>query len=208
MASLMANLDGEALAEPRLIRFATGKRRQIWKGNVVAIGLSSGFLEPLESTSIHLIQSSILRLVSLFPDRTFRQADIDEFNRQADFEYERIRDFIIAHYKLTFRDDTPMWRYCRDMAVPATLQEKLDTFGSSGRIFRFNEELFAEESWIQVLICQGLIPKGYDPGVDLKSEAEIAAYLGNIERVIAGCVDTLPDHADYIARHCKAPALM
>ncbi len=203
-ATLMAHLDGEALADPRLIRFATGKRRKLWNRNVVAIGLSSGFLEPLESTSIHLIQSTLMRLVALFPDRSFRQADIDEFNRQADFEYERIRDFIIAHYKLTVRDDTPMWRHCRDMDIPETLQEKFDTFAAAGRIFRVNEELFAEESWIQVLICQGLIPKAYDPGVDQKTETEIRQYLENVRQVVVKCVDTLPDHAAYIARTCKA----
>jgi tryptophan halogenase len=202
---LMSNLDGEALADPRLIRFTTGKRKKIWNRNVVAIGLSSGFLEPLESTSIHLIQTNILRLVALFPDRSFRKADQDEFNRQAEFEYTRIRDFIIAHYKQTERTDSEMWRYCRHMDIPDTLQQKLDNFSSAGRVIKVADELFAEESWIQVLIGQGLVPDSYDPAVDIRSEADILAYLGNIEGVISKCADLVPDHAAYIAQNCKAP---
>ena len=203
-AQLVSHLDGELLAEPRLIRFATGKRKKIWNRNVVAIGLSSGFLEPLESTSIHLIQSNLLRLVALFPDLSFRRADIDLFNAQADFEYECTRDFIIAHYKLTARDDTPFWRRNRDMDIPESLQRKLELFASAGRVFRENDELFAEESWIQVLLGQGLVPAGYDPGVDIKSEAEITNYLNNIRQVIRRCVATMPGHAEYIAANCSA----
>jgi tryptophan halogenase len=203
---LMANLDGEPLADPRPVRFTTGKRRKLWNRNVVAVGLSGGFLEPLESTSIHLIQSAILRLVAFFPDRSFRQADQDEFNAQAQFEYERIRDFILAHYWLGERTDTPFWRHCRDLPIPDTLQRKLDVFASAGRVFKDGEELFDVESWIQVLIGQGLIPAAWDPGVDLVSEEEMLGYLRNIEEVIAKCVDVMPDHAAYIARTCKAPA--
>ncbi|MDY6922945.1 MAG: tryptophan halogenase family protein [Pseudomonadota bacterium] len=203
-ALLLANLDGEQLAEPNRLRFVTGKRRQTWNRNCVAIGLSSGFLEPLESTSIHLIQSAIIRLVRLLPDAGFDPATIAEFNRQTDFEYERIRDFIILHYKATRRDDTAFWRYCRDMEVPDTLQRKIDLFAANGRIFREDDELFAEESWIQVFLGQGVIPRGYDPLVDLKSEAEIDAFLGNVEEVIRKCVAVMPDHGDYVARVCPA----
>jgi tryptophan halogenase len=203
-AQLKDALDGEPLADPRLIRFRIGKRRRIFEKNVVAVGLSSGFLEPLESTSIHLIQSMLLKLVNFFPDRRFAPADADAFNQQADFEYERIRDFIIAHYKLTERDDTPFWRANRAVRVPDTLKAKLDLFAASGRVFRENEELFAEESWIQVLIGQGLVPHGYDAAVDIKGEDEIFGYLDNVRKVISACVETLPDHADYIRRNCKA----
>ena len=203
-ALLLANLDGEPLAEPNRLRFVTGKRRQTWNRNCVAIGLSSGFLEPLESTSIHLIQSAIIRLVRLLPDAGFDPATIAEYNRQTDFEYERVRDFIILHYKATERDDTAFWRYCRDMEVPDTLQRKIDLFAANGRVFREDDELFAEESWIQVFLGQGVIPRGYDPLVDLKSEAEIRTFLGNVEDVIRKCVDVMPEHSDYVARTCPA----
>lgn len=206
-AILLANLDGEQLAEPNRIRFVTGKRKKVWNKNCVAVGLAAGFLEPLESTSLFLIQSSLIRLIRLFPDGGFDQANIDEFNRQTDFEYERVRDFIILHYKATERDDTPFWRYCRDMEVPATLQRKMDLFRANGRIFREDEELFSEESWIQVMLGQGIIPQGYDPLVDVRSEVEIAQYLGNVENVIGKCVNVMPSHADFVAKYCDAKAM-
>lgn len=206
-AILLANLDGEQLAEPNRIRFVTGKRKKVWNKNCVAVGLAAGFLEPLESTSLFLIQSSLIRLIRLFPDGGFDQANIDEFNRQTDFEYERVRDFIILHYKATERDDTPFWRYCRDMEVPATLQRKMDLFRANGRIFREDEELFSEESWIQVMLGQGIIPQGYDPLVDVQSEAQIAQYLGNVENVIGKCVNVMPSHADFVAKYCDAKAM-
>ena len=203
---LLANLDGEQLAEPNHIRFTTGKRRKVWNKNCVAVGLASGFLEPLESTSLFMIQSSVIRLVRLFPDGGMNQANIDEFNRQSDFEYERIRDFIILHYKATSRDDTPFWRYCRDMDVPATLQRKMDLWRANGRIFREDEELFGEESWIQVFLGQGIVPRGYDPLVDIKSVPQIVQYLGNIDHVVSQCVQAMPSHADYVEKYCKAAA--
>ncbi|WP_439477921.1 tryptophan halogenase family protein [Brevundimonas sp.] len=202
---LLDNLDGAQRADPLRIRFVTGKRKKIWNRNCVAIGLASGFLEPLESTSLHLIQSAIIRMVRLLPDAGFAQVGIDEFNRQTDFEYERIRDFIILHYKATERDDTPFWRYCRDMDVPANLQRKIDLFAANGRIFREDEELFAEESWIQVFLGQGITPRGYDPLVDIKSDAQNAEFLDNIESVIGKCVKVMPTHADYVAKTCPAP---
>ena len=201
---LLDNLDGEQLAEPNRLRFLPGKRRQGWNRNCVAIGLAGGFLEPLESTSIHMIQSAIIRLVRLLPDAGFDPATIAEYNRQTDFEYERVRDFIILHYKATQRDDTAFWRYCRDMEVPDTLRRKIDLFAANGRIFREDDELFAEESWIQVFLGQGVMPRGYDPLVDIRSEAEIGAFLGNVESVIRKCVAVMPDHADYVARSCPA----
>ncbi|KUO54241.1 MAG: tryptophan halogenase [Sphingomonadales bacterium BRH_c3] len=205
-AILRANLDGEALGEPNRIRFTSGKRKRIWNRNCVAVGLSGGFVEPLESTALFLIQSSLIRLIRLFPDLSFDQANIDEFNRQTDFEFERVRDFIILHYKVTQRDDTPFWRYCRDMDVPDTLQRKMDLFRANGRIFREDEELFSEESWIQVMLGQGIIPHGYDPLVDIRSEAQILQYLGNIENVIRKCVAVMPTHADFVGKYCAATA--
>ncbi|MDQ0249385.1 tryptophan halogenase [Sphingomonas kyeonggiensis] len=203
-AQLLSNLDGEQLAEPNRLRFTTGKRKRIWNRNCVAIGLASGFLEPLESTSIHLIQSSVIRLVRLLPDGGFDPATIAEFNRQTDFEYERIRDFIILHYKATERDDTPFWRQCRDMEVPDTLRRKIDLFAANGRVFREDDELFTEESWIQVFLGQGVIPRGYDPLVDIRPEAQVEEYLGNVQRVIAKCVAVMPSHAEFVAKTCAA----
>ncbi|MBU6267553.1 MAG: FAD-dependent oxidoreductase [Sphingomonadales bacterium] len=203
---LLANLDGEQRADPFRVQYTTGRRKQFWNRNCVAVGLASGFLEPLESTSIHLIQSAVIRLVRLLPDAGFNPANIAEYNRQTTFEYERIRDFIILHYKATQRDDTPFWNYCRTMSVPETLQRKIDLWMANGRIFREDEELFAEESWIQVLIGQGLIPHGHDPLVAIKSDAQIAQFLGNIAAVIEKCVAVMPGHAEYVAKVCPAAA--
>jgi len=203
-AVLMANLPGEALAEPRVIRFKTGKRRKVWLKNVVAMGLAGGFMEPLESTSIQMVQSAILRLVALFPDSGFDPVQRDAFNDQSDFEYTRIRDFLIAHYKLTTRDDTPMWRYCRDMEIPERLAGRLKLWAAAGRFFKDGEELFADESWIQVLIGQGAIPAGYDPFVDLRPDDEVVKYLNDISGVIGKCVAAMPSHAQYIEATCRA----
>ena len=198
-AILMNSLDGKPLADPKLLRFKAGKRNKVWNKNVVAVGLSSGFLEPLESTSIFLIQSTISRLVSFFPDAGFHQADIDEFNRQCDFEVERIRDFIILHYHATQRDDTPFWNHVRTMDIPATLRRKLDLYRGHGRVVRENEELFTPIGWQQVLHGQGVRAGGYNPLVDLLDEKELADFLGNIERVVGKCVNVMPSHNDFIA---------
>jgi tryptophan halogenase len=203
-AQLLANLDGAQLAEPNRIRFTTGKRHRTWNRNCVAIGLAAGFLEPLESTSLYLIQSAIIRMVRLLPDAGFDPATIAEFNRQTDFEYERVRDFIILHYKATERDDTPFWRYCRDMELPDTLQRKIDLFAANGRVFREDDELFTEESWIQVFLGQGVFPRAYDPLVDIRSDVQVAQFLGNVENVIGKCVAVMPSHADYVAKTCPA----
>jgi tryptophan halogenase len=201
---LLSNLDGEQLANPNKLRFTTGKRRKMWNRNCVAIGLAAGFLEPLESTSLHLVQSAAIRLVRLFPDGELDQANIDEFNRQSDFEWERIRDFIILHYWATERDDSDFWRYCRGMDLPDTLQRKIDLWRSNGRIFREDEELFSEESWIQVFIGQGIIPRACDPLVGIKSDAQIEQFLGNIATTIDRCVQVMPSHADFVRKYCPA----
>ena len=204
---LLANLDGKPLADPRPVRFQPGKRDRAWEKNVVAIGLSSGFLEPLESTSIHLIQTGILRLVALFPGQGFNAADIEEYNRQADFEYRDVRAFIVAHYKVTNREDTPFWAYLKHMEVPDSLTERFELFRASARFFqRGKAELFREESWVQVLLGQGLEAR-YDPMVEMLPDDELAAILREIEEVNADVADAMPDHAEFIARHCKAPAL-
>ncbi|QYF92771.1 tryptophan 7-halogenase [Massilia sp. PAMC28688] len=201
---LMANLDGKPLAAPRLLTFTTGKRRKFWNRNCVAIGLAGGFMEPLESTSIHLVKTALMRLISFFPDRAFEQADIDTFNRLCDKEYEQIRDFLICHYKVSGRDDSDFWRYVRDMAVPETLQRKLDLFASRGRIVRENEELFPEDSWLQVMHGQGMRPRSYNPVVDQRAPEDIADFLNSTAAVIRKCVDAMPGHEAFIAAHCRA----
>jgi len=201
---LLNNLDGEQLAEPRTVNFMTGKRLKQWNKNCVAVGLSGGFLEPLESTSIHLIQNSIARIVRFLPNNNITQADIDEFNMQSDFEYERIRDFIILHYKATEREDTPFWRYCKHMEIPSTLQKKIDLYCGNGRIFRENNELFAEYSWLQVLHGQGIRPNSYSPLADRLPESELIEFLDGVENVIGKCVARMPTHAEFISAHCLA----
>jgi tryptophan halogenase len=203
-AILMDNLDGKPLADPKMLRFTPGKRNKTWNKNVVAVGLSSGFLEPLESTSIFQIQSTISRLVGFFPDAGFHQADIDEFNVQCDFETERIRDFIILHYHATERNDTPFWDYCRTMEIPESLRRKVALYKSNGRVVRENEELFTPIGWQQVLHGQGVRPRGHHPLAGLLDEKDLLDFLGNIEGVIGKCVDVMPTHADFIAAIAKA----
>ena len=204
VATLMANIEGEPLAEPRVLRFVTGKRKKFWNKNVVAIGLASGFMEPLESTSIHLIQSSIARLTAFFPHAGFDQTDIDEFNQHADFEFDKIRDFLIVHYHATERDDTPFWNYCRTMDVPESLTRKMELFRSNGRIFREASELFAEPSWMQVMYGQRVEPRSYHAMVDVYSEEKIREYMEGIRGVIANCTRVMPTHEEFIAKHCAA----
>lgn len=206
-ATLLSHLDGVPLAEPRTLRFVTGMRKQAWHRNCVGIGLSAGFLEPLESTSIHLIQTAIARLIHFFPGQGRSEKDTEEFNRQSRFEWERIRDFVILHYHLTSRSDTPLWQHCRTMEVPQTLKDKLDLYRSQGRIVREGNELFAEVGWLQVMHGQGLRAQSYHPLVDLIDESETAQYLESVHAVISKCADVMPSHADYIAKHCKAAAL-
>jgi len=206
-ATLLANLDAPALADPRLIKFQTGMRKQAWNRNVVAVGLAGGFLEPIESTSIHLIQSAIARLIEFFPDRGFQDVERAEFNRQSRFEYERIRDFIVLHYHLNQRTDSPYWLACANMAIPDTLRQKMDLYRARGKVVRVDNELFSEVGWIQVLEGQNMPVNAYNPLVDVQSEADIADYLDSVRGVIAKCVSVMPTHEEYIARHCAAPKM-
>jgi tryptophan halogenase len=205
---LTANLDGEALAEPRLIRFTAGRRKKAWNKNCVALGLAAGFMEPLESQSIHLVQSGIAHFLTMFPDRDFDPAEIDRFNRISTFEWERVRDFLVLHYKATERDDSEFWRYCRNMSVPEYLSEKIRLFESHGRIFRENEELFNDTSWFAVMIGQGLAPRGYDPLVDVFDMNEIRKRLASIRNSIAKSAEVMPLHRDFIAQNCAAEPMM
>ncbi len=196
--SLLRDLDGEAMADPRPVRFAPGRRLKSWEKNVIAIGLSSGFLEPLESTSIHLIQTGIHRLLAMFPAIGFNRADIDEYNRQARYEYEDVRDFIIAHYKVTRRSGDPFWDHVREMDVPDSLNERFDLFRSSGRFFKHGAaELFAEESWVQVLLGQGFEMHA-DPVTEFVGDEDLVGFLHDLADTIEEVADGLPDHGELL----------
>jgi tryptophan halogenase len=196
--TLLANLDGKALADPRPVKFAPGRRLKACDKNVVAIGLSSGFLEPLESTSIHLIQTGIHRLLAMFPGTGFCAADIDEYNLQARTEYEDVRDFIIAHYKVTRRSGDPFWDHVRTMEIPDTLNERFELFRSSGRFFKHNaQELFAEESWVQLLLGQGFEMRP-DPVTQFVADEDLVGFLNDVAEVIEDVAVKLPDHGAFV----------
>ena len=203
--SLLANLEGRTLTMPRVIKFQPGQRRKTWNGNCVAIGLASGFLEPIESTSIHLVQRGIIRLMQMFPTNGISTRDIDEYNQQTSAELQHIRDFIILHYKVTNRQDTPFWRLCHDMDVPASLQHRIDLFRETGRVFRVPNELFAENSWIQVMLGQGIMPSQHHQTADLMPDAELSAFLGSIAASVDNTVMQLPPHQAYVERYCGSP---
>ena len=197
---LLSKLDGEAQADPKLLRFAAGRRRSSFVGNCLAIGLSSGFLEPLESTSIHFIQVAITKLLDMFPDRDFQPAVLKRFNAEMDGLYEAVRDFLIAHYKLTERDDTEFWRYCRAMDVPTSLQDKFDLFRARGQVLVEAHDVFAETNWFAVLYGQGLVPQGYHPLADMMADDDLRLALTQIRAAIRERVDGLPPHALFLDR--------
>ncbi|WP_447952442.1 tryptophan halogenase family protein [Sphingopyxis chilensis] len=201
---LLANIEGRPLADPRTLRFRTGMRKKAWNGNVVALGLASGFLEPLESTSIHLIQNGIAKLLAHFPDRDFDAANIEAYNRRVRFDYERVRDFVILHYHANQRTDSPFWVRCREMGIPDTLAGKIELFRSQGQIVREADELFIEIGWFQVLTGQNILPGGYHPMADQLTRDELAGFFADIETIVARTASRLPAHEDFIAQHCAA----
>jgi tryptophan halogenase len=203
-ATLLSNLDGAALAEPRMLKFVTGRRRVAWNRNCVALGLAAGFLEPLESTSIHLIQKGIAHLLSLFPDRNFSPVLLREFNRQTLADYDHVRDFVVLHYHANARDDAPLWRDCRNMKLPASLAWRLEFFRNSGRVLRYPADIFAATNWLAVLLGQEVWPEGSDPLVARHDRDKLRAELVEIRRVIAHTAESGIPHADYLARHCRA----
>jgi tryptophan halogenase len=203
---LLANLEGEALAEPRRLAFKAGRRRKAWNGNVVSLGLSTGFVEPLESTSIHLIQSGIAKLLALFPDKRFDPAERDEYNRQMQDVFEDVRDFVILHYKATRRDDTEFWSYCRNMDVPDSLANKLDLWRSKGRLFREGRELFGTASWVAVLLGQGIVPGDTEPAAEALDADMIADALDKMRLSYRRMAEHMPTHGEFIASACpQAP---
>jgi tryptophan halogenase len=201
-ALLLANLEAEPLAEPRHLSFTAGRRRLAWKANVVSLGLSSGFVEPLESTSIHLIQSGIAKLLALFPDRRFDPVERDEYNRQMQDVFEDVRDFIVLHYKATRRDDSDFWKYCRTMDVPDSLAAKLELWRSKGRLFREGRELFGTASWVAVLLGQGIVPEEQEPALNAIDPAMAAAALDKMRLSYRQMAEHMPAHADFIAEAC------
>lgn len=204
-ATVLTNLDGEPLRDPMLIRFEAGRRKLAWNRNVVALGLASGFVEPLESTSIHMIQTGVSKLMALFPDRGFSPVERDEYNRQTQLQMEQIRDFVILHYHANERTEGDLWRRVRDMAIPETLARKLDLFRNRGRFFRYDDELFAHSSWIAVLLGQNVMPAGWDPLADAVDPALVHQRLDRIREVFRRAAEAMPRHEDWIARNCPAP---
>ncbi len=203
--TLLANVTGEVQRAPRVIRFTPGQRDVVWKNNVVAIGLSSGFLEPLESTSIHLIQKGMTRLVELFPTDGIRQVNVDEYNDQTRESIEYIRDFIILHYKVTNRTDSPMWRYCREMDVPERLKHRLQLFRETGRFVHRQADLFGENSWVQVMMGQGLTPASHATMTRNMDDGELSDFLDTIRKDVARKLVQLPRHQQFLNDFCPAP---
>ena len=203
-AELLANLEAEPGAEPRLIRFTTGRRERAWSHNVVSIGLASGFLEPLESTSLHLIQTGIARLLSLFPGRDMDPATRAEYNTLVAQEWDGVRDFLVLHYTTNARDDTPFWRHCRTLPLPDTLRARIELFRSSGRVIERDSPVFNRDSWLSVLLGQGIEPEGHDPLAHAMPAAERANVLRAMHKVIAQTAGAMPTHAETLARHFSA----
>ena len=198
----LSNIEGETITEPNFIRFQTGARKKQWEKNCVALGLSGGFMEPLESTSIHLIQRSVMRFLRMFPANDISPADVQEFNDQTFEDMDKIRDFLIMHYCVTERRDSEFWRYCASMDVPDSVRQKIDLFKSSARVFRKNEELFAENSWIQCMMGQGIMPKSYHPIADKMTDDELKYFLGQIKDNVAKTASKLPPHEKYVRQYC------
>jgi tryptophan 7-halogenase len=207
-ATLLSGLDGKALADPRPLRFTTGRRKQAWNKNVVALGLASGFMEPLESTSIHLVQNGISKLLALLPDQTFSAHDRDEYNRLTVIQWEQIRDFLILHYKLNQRSGLPFWERCAAMPIPDTLQRKMDLFAGRGRLFRYDDELFSDASWIAVMVGQGLVPQGYDVLADALDEKQIANMMARMVSIFDQTARKMPMHGDYVAQYAQGPNML
>lgn len=197
--TLLSNLEGEPLADPRVLRFKTGRRTRAWQKNCIAVGLSAGFIEPLESTAIHLVQTMIARLLQIFPRDGIQTADVDEFNQQFCREYDRVRDFIVLHYHLNNRSE-PLWQDARDMTIPDSLSHKMRLFAAHGRFFERQDDLFKKASWLAVMMGQGITPRSYDPVADRKSAAGLAQWLNGIQTAYRGAVEAMPDHDEFIAQ--------
>lgn len=198
---LVETLDGDVIGTPKQLSFTTGRRQEFWSKNCVSLGLSSGFLEPLESTSIHFVQSHVSRLLEYFPDKNCGAATRAEYNRIVGKEFELVRDFLVLHYKQTRRDDTDFWRHCRDMAVPDSLTHKMELFADTGHIYREIDDIFRESSWVQVMVGQGLMPRSYHRMADKLSDQNLGRFLSDVEELISQTVKPLPIHSEFIAKN-------
>lgn len=201
---LMGSIEGTPLVQPNFLRFGAGARRKQWYRNCIAVGLSGGFMEPLESTSIHLIQRAVLRLIRMLPLAEVSERDVAEFNDQQMQDMVQIRDFLILHYKATERRDSPFWRQCADMPIPDSLEQKIELFRETGRVFRKNEELFAENSWVQVMMGQGIMPQSHHPIASKLRDDDLDKFLTMLRSNVAETVEKLPEHHAYVARYCGA----
>jgi tryptophan halogenase len=202
---ILNNLESQALAEPRIIRFRAGRTRQQWNRNVVSVGLSSGFLEPLESTSIYLIQSAVVRLLHFFPHAGVTPELVDEYNRQSKIEYELIRDFIIMHYHLNERDDSPFWRDTRTMDVPERLTQKIELFRANGTLYQDQYDIFLEPSWLQVMLGQGVVPRDYHPLADSLTDEQLRDKLANTKKLKLEPMAKMPAHDQFLKMFCQSP---
>jgi tryptophan halogenase len=203
---LLSGLDGEALAMPRTIRFTAGHRQTFWEKNCIAIGLSAGFLEPLESTSIYLIQEGISRFISLFPDSALPDVLRNEYNRHMKTEFEQVRDFIILHFKATERNDSAFWDYCRNMTIPDTLAHKIALFRQGGRVFRYEDELFSRSSWVAVFLGQNIVPDSCDPVIASLPADEVMASVESMRTAMQQTASQMPTHEEVLKRYRKAGA--
>ena len=196
--ALVAAVEAQPLADPRVLKFRAGRRKRSWSKNVVAMGLASGFLEPLESTSIYLVQGAIAQLIGLFPIGRIRDEDRAEFNNAVDVEYDRIRDFLILHYHATTRDDSSFWNHVRTMEVPDTLRSKMELWQRSARVEKYTQGLFFEPSWVAVYMGQGVVPDGWDQRVDRYKVDELEGATRRMLAQVGSAVDAMPDHAEFI----------
>ena len=201
---LMREIEGRALTEPRVIRFRTGRRRNAWNKNVIAVGLANGFVEPLESTSIHLIMTSMTRLIKLFPFPAVTDSIIDQYNEESRAEAERVRDFIILHYYATRRDDSELWKYCSSMTLPDLLARRLDLFRTRGHVWQPDSELFRTTSWVQVMLCQGIRPEHYHYLATAMPDKDLAPFLENMRTTINQAVTRMPTHQAFVDHYARA----
>lgn len=204
LSLLNNNIEGKQINEPRVIKYRTGKRLKFWNNNCVALGLSSGFVEPLESTSIHLVQRGITRLVQMFPYGGINACDINEYNEQMKIETDNIRDFIVMHYHLTARDDSPFWRFCKKMPVPGSLLNRMEMFEKTGKVYVKSNELFVESSWVQVMVGQGLLPATHHPIANQLSDDDLNNFLMGLRNTISRTLERMPSHNEYLNHYCKA----